>query len=169
MIRRKRASTRRRAAGGSRGFGRCGSLGGLLGLRFALLARGRAGWIGAFFPPPHAGLVAETPDPGGRQPALGAPSPDPLRAEPDAPRLALGQHRIEIAEAPGEPAVAGRRAARDPDVIPRRLLGSGAGEADFQGHLRVPFWSRHFIVGARLTCSLLLPQPRHPAEPWGLA
>src|SRR5215475_2837508 len=132
MIRRKRASTRRRAAGGSRGFGRCGSLGGFLGLRFALLARERAGWIVAFLALHHAGLVEEAQHPVGRQRTLGEPSLDLVE--------------IEL-EALDEAAIARRTAVRDHDVIDRPLLGSAAGEADFQGHLRGPFWSVHFSVG----------------------
>src|SRR5262245_24674497 len=169
MIRRKRASTRRRAAGGSRGFGRRGSLGGLLGLRFALLARDRAGWIVAFLALHHPGLVEEAQHPVGRQRALGEPSLDLVEIELEALALVLRQQRVEITEALDEAAVARRAAVGNHDVIDRPLLGSGAGEADFQGHLLVPFWSRHFIVGARLTCSLLLPQSRQPAEPRGLA
>src|SRR5262245_66377469 len=99
MIRRKRASTRRRAAGGSRGFGRCGGLGGFLGLRFALFARDRAGWIVAFLALHHARLVEEAQHPVGRQRALGEPSLDLVEIELEALGLVLRPQRVEVAEA----------------------------------------------------------------------
>src|SRR5215470_5582231 len=105
MIRRKRASARRRAAGGSRSFGRCRSLGGLLGLRLALLARDRTGWIVAFLALHHPRLVEKTQHPVGRQRALGEPSLDLVEVEFEALGLVLRQQRIEIAEPLDEAAV----------------------------------------------------------------
>src|SRR5215469_1335655 len=169
MIRRKRASARRRAAGASRGFGRCRGFGGLLGLRLALLARDRTGRIVAFLAFHHPRLVEKAQHSVGRQRALGEPSLDLVEVELEALGLVLRQQRIEIAEPLDEAAVARRTAVRDYDVIDRPLLGPGAGEPNFQGHLLVPFWSMTLIVGGRMRCLLLLSQSRKPAEPWQLA
>src|SRR5262249_32623726 len=169
LVRRKRASTRPRAAGGSRGFGRCRSLGGFLGLRFALLARNRADRIVAFLAFHHARLVEKAQHPVGGQRALGKPCLDLVEIELEALGLIFRQQRIEITQPLDEAAVARRTAVRNHDVIDRPLLGSGAGEADFQGHLRVPFWSMHLIVGGCVKYSLLLSRSRQPAQARGLA
>src|SRR5262249_41991746 len=154
-IRRKRASTRGRAAGGGRRFGRRRSLGGFLGLRFALLSRDRAGRVVAVLAVHHPPLVGKTPPTIGGRRALGGPCLDLVEIELEALGLVLRQQRVEITEPLDEAAVARRAAVRNHDVIDRPLLGSGAGEADFQGHLRVPFWSMHLTVGGCVKCSLL--------------
>src|SRR5437870_9543455 len=169
MIRRKRASARRRAAGGSRGFGRCRGFGGLLGLRFALLARDRTGRIVALLALHHPRLVEKAQHPVGRQRALGEPSLDLVEVELEALGLVLRQQRVEITKPLDEAAVARRTAVRDHDVIDRPLLRPGAGEPDFQRHLLVPFWSMTLIVDERMRCSLLLPKSWKPAEPRRLA
>src|SRR5262249_56386549 len=83
--------------------------------------------------------------------------------------LVVRKRGVEKTERVDEAAVAGRTAVRNHDVIDRPLLGSGAGEADFQGHLRVPFWSMHLIVGGCVKYSLLLSRSRQPAEARRLA
>src|SRR5262249_1701859 len=117
----------------------------------------------------HPRLVEKAQHPVGRQRALGEPSLDLIEVELEALGLVLRQQRVEIAEPLDEATVPRRTAVRDHDVIDRPLLGPGPGGRVFKSLLLVPFWSITLIVGGRMRCLLLLPQPRKPAEPWELA
>src|SRR4030095_3843250 len=70
------ASACPRPAGGVRGFGGCRSLGGLLGLRLAFLARDRASRIVARLALHHARLVEKAQHSVGRQRTFGEPRLD---------------------------------------------------------------------------------------------
>src|SRR6185312_9229566 len=126
------SSLRRGSAGGRR-------LGGLFGLRLALLARHGLFRIAARLALGDAGLVEEAHHAIGRLRALLHPGLHLLEVELEALFLVLRQQRIVIAETLDEAAVARRARVGEHDVIERALLGAGARHADDERHLRVPF------------------------------
>src|SRR5262245_32374822 len=144
----RRASACRRGAGGSRGFG-CRGLGGLLGLRLALLARDRARGIAARLALHHARLVEKAQHAVGRQRPFREPRLHLVEIELETLALIFGQQRVEKSEPLDEAAVARRTAVRNHDVVDRPFLGPGAGETNLQRHL-LPFWSITLLVNGRI-------------------
>src|SRR4029077_6233821 len=152
----------------------CGLLG-LLGARFAFLARDRALRIAALFPFHHARFIEKAQHPVGRQRALSKPSLDLLEIELEALGLVLRQQRIEMAEPLDEAAVARRAAVSDHDMMNRPFLRAGAGETDFQGHYCSSFQlfdnsNVDPVIPDGMTgaCHFFFPNPGNPPSPGGL-